>query len=78
MRIERATKYGLVAAAGVLPLTGGTRWLIRQVRAGAGDAQGTVIFVGVAGTVVTLIFLFAVVGAYVDRELEARGIEPEE
>jgi hypothetical protein len=34
-----------------------------------------VLFVGIAGTATTVLFLFVVIGAFLDRELEARGLD---
>jgi len=37
------------------------------------------MIVGISGTAITILFLFVVIGAFIDRELEVRGLDsPEE
>lgn len=74
MRFERAVRYGLVGTVGLAAIALMTRWLIRQVELADG-AIGTVkivIAVGI-GTFVALLFLFALMDAFVDEKLETRG-----
>lgn len=83
MNLGRATKYGLVGAIGVILLSLGTYGLMELAWAdrvaGAEEmAFRTVMLVGLAGTAVTVLFLFVVIGAFVDRELEARGLSDSE
>lgn len=84
MRIDRAAKFGFVATIGVTAISLATLLMTRMVWANRisgfeGKAIGTILVVVVAGTAVILMFLFAVIGVFVDRKLEASGIaSPEE
>lgn len=78
MRIDRAAKFGFVASIGVTAISWATFLMIRMVWANRisgfeGKAIATILVV-VAGTAVILMFLFAVIGVFVDRKLEARGL----
>lgn len=78
MRIDRAAKFGVIGAVGVATVSLVTLWLMQSARADAirpGDATPTVLIVGIAGTAAALIYLFAVIGAFVDRKLEARELD---
>lgn len=73
MRAERATKFGLVAATGIVLISLATYGLIQQARSPLrGDTVVLLVLIG--GTVTNLIFLFMVIGVYVERKLEARGL----
>lgn len=77
MRIERAATFGIVGTIGIIAISLATFGLAQKVSPLAGDAP--ILMIGVAGTAVNLMFLFAVIGVFVDRKLEARGIaSPEE
>ena len=84
MDLGRAAKFGSVGAIGVVLIALGTAGLMGlawadRVSGSEGMAIGTVILVGVGGTATAVLFLFVVMGAFLDRELEARGLEgPEE
>lgn len=83
MRIERAVRFGLAATIGVAAISLTTGWLIWTEYAttisGTEPAWILMLGIGVAGLAASLMFLFAVIGEYVDRELEARGLaSPEE
>jgi len=38
-------------------------------------ARNTIVLVGIAETVMAVMFLFVVIGAFIDRELAARGLD---
>jgi len=84
MDIDRAAKYGTIGAIGVILISLSTYGLMgmawaNRLAGAEGDARGTMMIVGVAGTGTAVLFLFVVIGAFLDRELEARGIDtPEE
>jgi hypothetical protein len=83
MELGRAGKFGTIGAIGVILISLGTlgvAWLAWADRvAGAeGDAIGTMVIVGIAGTGIAVLFLFVVIGAFLDRELEARGLASSE
>lgn len=74
MQIDRAATYGLIATVGVTAISLVTAWLLRSVIADSIGRPDPVLLliVAIAGTAVTMIFLFAVIGVFVDRKLEAR------
>jgi len=79
MDLDRVAKFGSVGAIGVVLVSLGTCGLIwlawnDRVSGAEGMAIGTMILVGIAGTAIAILFLFVVVGAFLDRELEARGL----
>lgn len=83
MELDRVAKFGTIGAVGVVLISLGTvglGWIAWTDRiAGAeGMALGTVVLVGIAGTAVAVLFLFVVVGAFVDRELAARNLDRSE
>lgn len=84
MRIDRAAKFGFVATIGVTAISLATFLMMRMVWANRisgfeGKAMATIALIGAGGTAVILMFLFAVIGVFVDRKLEASGIaSPEE
>jgi hypothetical protein len=83
MDLGRATKFGSVGAVGVVLIALGTAGLMGmawadRISGSEGMAIGTVILVGIGGTVTAVLFLFVVIGAFLDRELEARGLEGSE
>lgn len=84
MLLDRIAKFGFVGAIGVTAISLGTLWLTGIVWANRiagyeGRAKSTILIVVAAGVAVNVLFLFVVIGAYVDRELEARGLSvPEE
>jgi hypothetical protein len=80
MDLGRATKFGSVGAIGVVLIslgTAGLMWMAwaDRISGSEGTAVGTVLFVGIAGTATTILFLFVVIAAFLDRELEARGLD---
>jgi hypothetical protein len=80
MDLDRAAKFGTIGAVGVVLISVGTvglGWVAWTDRiAGAeGMALGTVALVGIGGLAATILFLFVVVGAFVDRKLAARGLD---
>jgi uncharacterized protein YybS (DUF2232 family) len=40
--------------------------------------MNTVALIGIVGVAVTVVFLFVVIGEYVDRELDERRVDPSE
>jgi hypothetical protein len=80
MELDRTAKFGTIGAAGVVGLSLGTFGLARaawadRVAGAEGQAAGIVGLVVIGGLAVTVPFLFVVVGAYIDRELAARGLD---
>lgn len=82
MRIDRAAKFGVIAAMGLTAISAGTYWLIQSVRFNVirpEDSLISMLIVLIGGTAASLMFLFAVIGVFVDRKLAARGVpDPEE
>ena len=79
MDLGRAARYGLIGAVGFVLISLGTGGLMGlawadRVSGHEGRAMGVVAMVGIAGTALAVLYLFVVVGAFVDRELEARGL----
>ena len=80
MDLGRAATYGSIGALGVvLTLLGtlGLSWIAWTDRISGAEerAIGSVLIVAVAGVSASIVFLFVVVGAFVDRELAARGLD---
>lgn len=80
MELDRAAKYGSIGAVGVVLISLGTvglAWVAWADRvAGAeGMAFWTVVLVGISGMAVAVLFLFVVIGAFLDRELADRGLD---
>jgi len=80
MELDRAAKFGTIGAVGVILIALGTvglGWVAWADRiAGAeGMTLGTVVLVGIGGTAAAVLFLFVVIGAFIDRELAARGVD---
>ncbi len=83
MNFGRAAKYGSIAAGGALLISIGTGGLMRiawaERTAGfEGRAMGVVLLVASAGLIVATMYLFIVIGAFLDREFEARGLDRRE
>lgn len=83
MDIGRAARYGTVGAIGVVLISLGTYGLMGMVWASRiagskGDARRTMMVVAVAGMGTAILFLFVVIGTFLDRELEARGLDTTE
>jgi Co/Zn/Cd efflux system component len=78
MRIERAAKFGLAATLGVGVISLATGWLVWTQYStrisGTEPAWVLILGIGLAGLAANLMLLFALIGEYVDRELEARGV----
>jgi hypothetical protein len=79
MDLGRAGKFGSVGAFGVILISLGTFGLMGiawsdRVSGAEGMAIGTMILVGIGGTAITIVFLFVIIGAFLDQELEARGL----
>lgn len=79
MDLGRAARYGVIGAVGFVIISLGTGGLMQlawadRVAGYEGKAMGTVALVGILGTAVAVLFLFVVIGAFLDRELEARGL----
>jgi Co/Zn/Cd efflux system component len=78
MRIERAAKFGLAATLGVGVISLATGWLVwtqySTTISGTEPAWVLMLGIGVAGLAANLMLLFALIGEYVDREMEARGL----
>lgn len=73
MRIERAATFGAIATVGIVGIALVTIRMIQIVRAntvlGNRPDLATILLVAVSGTAVALIFLFAVIGVFVDRKI---------
>lgn len=81
MDLGRTARYGTIGAVGVTLGGLGTAWVARMAWADSITPEvGTrsVAIIWVMGTMLTVLFLFLVVGAFVDRELEARGLDDRE
>jgi len=83
MNLGRTAKFGSVGAVGVILIslvTYGLMWMAwnDRISGAEGMAIGTMILVAVGGLAITVLFLFFVVGAFFDRELEARGLDSAE
>lgn len=79
MQLDRAAKYGVIGAIGVILISLVTFGLSRVVWATRisgfeGKAIDTIMIVGVGGTALTILFLFVVIGAFINAELTARGL----
>ncbi|WP_318569349.1 hypothetical protein [Salinigranum marinum] len=79
MDLARAAKFGSVGATGVILISFGSAGLMGmawadRISGSEGMAIGSMMMVGIAGTAITVLFLFVVIGAFLDRELEARGL----
>lgn len=83
MLLARAVKFGFIATIGVAFFSLATGWLIwteyTTTISGIEPAWFLMLMIGVAGLTLNMLVLFTVIGEYVDRELEARGLaSPEE
>jgi len=83
VRLDRTAKFGTVGAAGVLLIALGTFGLTviewnSRITGAEGSAIRTILLVVAGGIAVAVVFLFLVIGAFVDRELAARGLESTE
>lgn len=79
MDLGRAPKFGSVGSIGVILIALGSFGLMgmawnSRISGAEGMTIGTMILVGIAGTALIILFLFVVFGAFLDRELEARGL----
>ena len=76
--MDRVWKFGLITATGVTFVSVMTGWIIWReyttTIAGSEPAWFLMLIIGVAGLTVNMLFLFLVIGEYVNRELEARGV----
>lgn len=80
MLLDRVAKFGVIGAIGISLISLGAFWLMEitwanRVAGVEGKARGTVLIIAVAGTALAIFFLFIVIGGFIDRELEARGID---
>ncbi|MDS0283503.1 hypothetical protein [Haloarcula onubensis] len=83
MRLDRTAKFGTVGAAGVLLVALTTAGLSvvewnSRITGAEGSALQTIALVVAGGIAVAVVFLFVVIGAYIDRELAARGLDSED
>lgn len=79
MNLGRASKFGLVGAIGVIIISIGAYGLMAmawsdRIRGSEGMVIASIVIIGIAGMGIGVVFLFLVIGAFLDRELEARGI----
>lgn len=78
----RPWKFGFIAAAGVTFVSLMTGWTIWReyttTIAGREPAWFLMLMIGVVGLTVNMLFLFLVIGEYLDRELDARGLSSTE
>lgn len=76
MGIVRAVKFGLIASISVVFVAIGTGYLIwtqyTNTIAGQEPAWMLMLMIGRGGLTVSMLFLFALIGEYLDRELAAR------
>jgi hypothetical protein len=77
MDLGRSLKFGAIGAVGVvlaLLATVGLSWIVwaDRITGAEGDATSTIGLVVIAGVAVAVVFLFVVIGGFVDRELAAR------
>lgn len=77
MLLARAAKFGFVATLGVAFVSLATGWVIWReyttTISGTDPAWSLILVIGIAGLAVNMIFLFMVIGEYIDRELDAKG-----
>ena len=78
MDLGRAAKFGSLGSIGVILIslaTGGLMGMAwaNRLSGAEGMAIGTVLIVGIVGMAFATLFLFVVIGAFLDRELEVRG-----
>lgn len=74
MKPERATKFGLVAATGILFISFVVYQSIQETRSSFTD--DTLVYpIVIVGTVASLVFLFLVIGEYVERILKTGEAE---
>jgi Co/Zn/Cd efflux system component len=83
MDLGRTAKFGSVGAIGGVLIslaTSGLMWMAwnDRISGAEGMAIGTMILVGIGGLAITILFLFFVGAAFVERELEARGLDSTE
>lgn len=78
MDFGRAAKFGLFASIGFVLVWSVLLTMIREVQGGVegGTLEGSItgLLIVIGGTVVSLVFLFTLIGEYVDQELAARGV----
>ena len=78
MRLDRAAKFGVFGSIGFTVIWLGMFAMIRETQTGVtggtleGDVVTAVVLFG--GTVVGMMFLFTLIGEYIDRELDSRGV----
>lgn len=82
MRLDRAARFCLLGSVGPIRISLAVTGLVSEILAGveAGTVQGIVAILlnVIVGTVVRMIFLFTLVGEYLDREPAARGLDRSE
>ena len=78
MQIERALKFGLIATVGIATISLGTGWLLwtqySPKHSVTEPSLGFTLTIALAGLAVNLMFLFTVIGEYVDQTMAAKGI----
>lgn len=77
--LDRAAKFGAIGASGVLLYSLGMAWVtwsfwISELSDSEMNALGIIVIFGIIGAVITVVFLFVIVGQFIHRELEARGL----
>lgn len=80
MDLGRAGTFGSIGAIGVLLIALGTYGLMGvawadRISGAEGKTVNTILIIGIAGGAMAIVFLFVVIGAFLDRELEARGLD---
>lgn len=80
MDLGLAFKYGTIGAFGViLSLLGtlGLSWIVWSDRISGqeGKAVVTIILIVVTAMAVSIVFIFVIIGEFIDRELEAHGLD---
>ena len=82
MEIERAVKFGLIATVGISFFALATGYLIwdeyTTTIAGQEPAWLLMLLIGLGGVTAILLFLFILIGEYIDRELQAKGVRSDE
>ena len=82
MRLDRAVKFGIFGSVGFIVVWLGMFAMIRETQTGVegGTLEGNavILITLVGGTVVGMMFLFTLIGEYIDRELDSRGFDNSE
>jgi hypothetical protein len=80
MDLGRAAKFGAIGGLATILVLLGTAGLSslvwsNRLSGAEGKAMATILIIWLAATAVTIIFLFVLLGAFIDREFESRGLD---